>query len=139
MIIVPFRVEHAQRLQLQPGQAHIVVNPDVMLPLEGELSFAALDEQRVLAVAGITEIWQGRAQCWAMLAGGLGRHFVQIHRAVQRALDMSDYRRIETYVDSGFAEGHRWIKMLGFTHEGRARAYSPEGRDCDLYARVRHG
>ena len=54
-----------------------------------------------------------------------------------RFLDMHGTRRVEATVDSGFMAAHRLMLMLGFKREGRMIAYLPDGRDCDLYARVR--
>jgi len=47
-----------------------------------------------------------------------------------------DARRLETYVDVGFAPGHRWVKMLGFEVEGYMKSFRPNGDDMVLYARV---
>jgi hypothetical protein len=63
---------------------------------------------------------------------------VQVHRATQRMLTATTIRRIEAHVDCNYAAGHRWVAMLGFVKEGGPmRAFTPDGRDCDLYARVK--
>jgi hypothetical protein len=50
---------------------------------------------------------------------------------------IADFKRIEAFVDANFAEGHRWIQMLGFVREGYMRSFSPNGNDAVLYARIR--
>jgi RimJ/RimL family protein N-acetyltransferase len=71
-----------------------------------------------------------------LISEAAGQHFFMIHKAVRRALLFHNYRRVETAVASDFEQGHRWMSMLGFEREGRMRAFTPDGRDCDLYARV---
>jgi RimJ/RimL family protein N-acetyltransferase len=64
---------------------------------------------------------------------------VRIHKAVQRFLEATEFKRVEAFVDSDFEPGHRWIKMLGFEYEGYMKNFSPLGRDCLLYSRIKHG
>ena len=52
---------------------------------------------------------------------------------------MQNYRRLETMVDPTHAAAVRWITRLGFEREGTCRSYAPDGRDLDIYARVRRG
>lgn len=51
----------------------------------------------------------------------------------------SQFRRIEMYVESEFAAGHRFARLLGFeceTPQGM-RGYMPNGDKAHQYARVR--
>jgi RimJ/RimL family protein N-acetyltransferase len=82
-------------------------------------------------------MWDNRAQAWALIAAGAGRHFVRMFRAMKSFLELQDIRRIEATVDARFEQGHRMMRMLGFEYEGLMRAYLPDGRDCALYGRVR--
>lgn len=141
MNIEAFSPEHLQGLLLQPSQAGM--RPVMSDPGYGSSlaaagpAYAAVVGGQVVACAGVIPQWPGRAVAWALIGKEAGPHFIGIHRAVQRALDMHAFRRIETGVVCDFEEGHRWAKMLGFVREGRMRAYTPDGRDCDLYALVR--
>lgn len=142
MIVVPFQPVHLDRLELQGSQAWLgeVLDPSYGAAMKAAgPCYTALDGERVVACAGIVNMWENRAHAWALIAHDAGRHFVAVVRAIQRFLDMQDIRRIETTVDVGFEQGHRMIKMLGFTLETPEpmRAYTPDGRDCYLYARIR--
>jgi hypothetical protein len=141
ILIEPYRPEHMESLRIQPAQARFV-------PLMADRgycealahagpAFAAVQDGATIAIGGCVEQSPGRAIAWALLAKTDGVAFIKVHRAVTRWLEIAPWRRIEAAVESDFAAGHRWIKMLGFTHEGRMRGYTPEGGDCDLYARVR--
>jgi hypothetical protein len=141
MNIIPYQADHLEKLMLQPSQAGVrkyFGNPEYgkMLELPG-LAFTATDGDAVLAMAGVLPRWEGRAEAWALLAGDLTRHFVQIHRAVLRFLDATDIRRIETAVDANFPAGLAWVELLGFKNEGLMPGYTPEGRDCYRFARVK--
>ncbi len=135
------RPDHLAALALQPAQA-------VLAPLLAEdgyaatliaagPAFAGMQDGTVCGCAGIVMLSAGRGHAWALLGTAAPAGFVAVHRAVAAFLDRQRLRRIETAVDSDFAAGHRWARMLGFEREGRMRAYGLDGRDADLYARVR--
>jgi hypothetical protein len=140
MEILPFQPEHLRTLVLQEAQSWMgpMLQSDYgdMLKRSGPC-FTALDGDQVMACAGVLKMWENRDQAWALLSADSGRMFVPIYRGIRRFLEMHDTRRIEATVDSEFAAGHRLMQMLGFRREGRMVAYLPDGRDCDLYARVR--
>lgn len=141
MRIVALEEAHLAALRLQAAQA--VLAPLLDAPGYGEMlaaagpAFAGLADGAVVGCAGVVMLSAQRGHAWALLAAPAPVGFVPIHRAVAAFLDRQAVRRIETAVDSDFAAGHRWARMLGFAREGRMRAYGLDGRDADLYARVR--
>lgn len=140
MRIVPFEPVHLRALVLQDAQSWMgpMLRADYGEALKrGGPCFTALDGDEVLACSGVLRMWENRDQAWALMAANSGRHFVGIYRGIKRFLDLHDARRVEATVDSNFDEGHRLMRLLGFEREGRMRAYLMDGRDCDLYARVR--
>lgn len=140
MRIVPFEPWHLRKLTLQEAQAWMgpMLRADYGESLKnGGPCFTALDGDDVLACSGVLRMWDNRDQAWALMSEHAGRQFVAIYRAIRRFLDMHDARRVEATVDAGFEAGHRLMRLLGFEREGLMRAYLPDGRDCDLYARVR--
>lgn len=141
-MIVPYDPTHLHDLLLQPAQASLGIpqmDPVYAAALgTGGPAYSCVDAYgRVLACAGLLEQWPGRAVGWALLSVAAGRRFVEIHRAVLRTFRLHPYRRIETAVAVGHLEGHRWARLLGFTQEGLMKAYTPQGEDSWLYARVR--
>lgn len=99
-------------------------------------AYSLVDGDEVFASAGLIPQWEHRAVAWALISAEAGKHFFLIHKAVRRALTFHNYRRVETSVACNFEQGHRWAQLLGFEREGRMRAFTPDGQDCDLYARV---
>lgn len=142
MEIRPYTAADMHALLIQPAQAvmrPILLSngyPEALEPLE---SFTGLIDGRVVVCAGLCPLWAGNVRAWAVIAGDIGGvGMVALTRAVRRGLDVCQARRIEVEVDSEFKQAHRWVEMLGgFEWEGRMRKYTPDGRDCDRYARVR--
>ena len=54
-----------------------------------------------------------------------------------RIVDGCGIRRIEAAVDAEYTISQRWHELMSFQREGRMRAYTPDGRDAYLYARIR--
>lgn len=141
MNIIPYKAEHLDALLLQPAQEGVrryFGDPEYgkMLELPGH-AFTAMEGDRVLAMAGVMPRWEGRAEAWALLSGDLKAHFLRIHCAIRRFLRETPIRRIETAVDANFPEGIAWAEALGFKNEGLMRRYTPEGRDCFRFARIK--
>ena len=140
MRLTALRREHLQELKLQSAQAYLgadLTAPGYFEMLMAGQAFTGMVGDTVIGCAGCIEQWDNRSIAWALVSAHAGRHMVGVHRAVAGFLAQARWRRVETFVDAEFAEGHRWMGMLGFAHEGRMTAFSPDGRDFDLYARVR--
>lgn len=142
MIVEPYTPAHLTNLLLQPAQAYLrphMSNPEYGRALQVPgLAFSCIEGDRVLGCAGLVPFWAGRAEAWAMFAANLNREFIYIHQAAVRFLDSCGIRRVEAHVDAGFGQAQKWVEMLGFEYEGPLRAYTPDGRDCLRYARVRN-
>jgi len=140
MTVVPFDRKHLINMviqQRQKGLVHLLTD-DVCAALEGMHSYTAMDGDEVLACAGAIEMAPGRAVAWAYLSEDVGSRLTTVTKAVRRFLKMTTYRRIEMDVDCEFKQAHRWAMMLGFEMEcDRRRSFTPDGRDCALYAMVR--
>jgi hypothetical protein len=141
MIVKPFEAWHLDELTLQDSQSIFepsLVNSGYGLSLQtAGPAYSAVIDDKVIACLGIIPQWENRAIAWGLISGDAGKYFIGVHKAVKRFLDLQDYARIETSVSCNFDQGHRWAQMLGFEREGMMRKYTPDGRDCDLYARIR--
>lgn len=139
--VVPYRAAHLEHLLLQPAQAYLqpLLATDYAQALEGAGAFSALVGARVIGCGGIHVIHPRRGLAWALVARDAGAHFVAIHRAVLQRLEGCPLGRVEAHIDRDFAAAQRWARLLGFVNETPQgmRAFTPDGRDCDLYARVR--
>ena len=138
--VVPFKAEHLAVIKLQTAQAHLSdwVSKAEGRALEEYPSYTALVDGKPIGAAGVLWMWRGRAQAWAFISDTGPRNFIKAHRAVQKFLDGCYVQRMEMTCDCDFPQAHRWAKMLGFHMEcERMVNYSPDGRDCALYVRLR--
>lgn len=142
MIVRPWGPGDFDRLKIQNAQNYLFdlipsgrVDLSPLVP-HGLVWTGEVDGE-VMAIGGVEPIWENRAVAFMFISGNSGPHFRSVHKAVRDFLDNTPFRRVEAYVDVGFKEGVRWMKMLGFELEGHMRAYGPDGRDMLLYARVR--
>lgn len=123
--------------QKQQGLEYLLTD-GVLASLESGTAYTSLDGDEVLACAGAIEITQGRAIAWAYLSQDIGSRMIAVTKACRRFISLMNFRRIEMDVDCEFPQAHRWAKMLGFEMEcERRRSFTPDGRDCALYAMVR--
>jgi len=137
--VVPFEVHHLSLIVPQPAQRLGVA--DMARAMQGPFgdAWTATVDGVPVAAAGVVELWPGRGHAWALLDEEASRHMLRITRAIAFALDAVPFRRVEMHVDAEFAAASRWAEMLGFVRETPQpmRAYTPDGRDCYLYARVK--
>lgn len=146
---IPFALDHLKRVNVQPQQtaefATMTGAAADALTLYGVAMTALAEgdgETRVLACAGLIHKWRGVATLWAIVGrDSRPQEWTAIVRKVRSSLDAAHRAgvlRIEASADAEFLPAQRLLTLLGFD-EPRAwlRAFSPRGRDCWLYARVR--
>jgi hypothetical protein len=137
--LIPARPEMARTFDLQPEQValgQVADEQTLAAAIQNGIAMAAVQDGRVLAIGGIVEIWKDRGSAWGLLSPNLAHAMPIIHRIVWRVIDTSPLARIEAQVAVGHEAGQRWVRMLGFQHEGVMRAFW-NGRDYDLFARVK--
>jgi hypothetical protein len=140
MKIEIFLKEHIEKMAIQERQKGLeyLETDEHFKWLEGNHSYSVIDGEEVLLCAGVVEMSEGRGVAWAYLSSDIGTRMTYVTRAVKRFLKLSPLRRIEMHVDCGFDAAHRWARMLGFEMEcERMRSFTPDNRDCALYAMVK--
>lgn len=147
---VPYRPRHLVAIDVQDAQSETAVlmldrEYGAQLAVPG-LAWSAKVEtaqgSRIVGAAGVLPQWSGRAYAWAIFGRVPDPAWLPITRKARQILDQAHGRgivRIDTTVDAGFKRGRDWMKLLGFRAEALLEAYSPEGRDHIMYARIRRG
>lgn len=141
MKVIPFKREHLRNMILQQRQRgmELLLNDELYAVMENPASFTGIDGDEVLVCAGVLEVAPGRGQAWAYVSDNVGSRMTEITYAARRYFQIAPYRRIEADVDCNFEAAHRWVRLLGFEMEApRRKSFTPDGRDCALYARVRN-
>jgi hypothetical protein len=141
MQVYAFEPDHLHELDLQKAQK--LLQPTLSDPVYAESlykagpAYSAVVNGDVVACLGMIQMWEGRAVAWGLIGENAAPHLYSITKAILRVFDLHPFRRVETAVACDFQQGHRWAQMLGFEREGTMKHYTPDGRDCDLYARVK--
>lgn len=143
--IRPFRPEDVDQLQPQYAQEIELASAGdwrhmTRFAAEVGPAWTGVLDGRVIGCAGFAMRWKGRASAWCIIGADVPRGaWLSIHRGVVARiaqLPALGIWRLEAETMHGFIEGARWLRLLGFEHEGLARGYGPGGQDFGRYARV---
>lgn len=104
---------------------------------DGEAYSVRNESGEIILCAGLCKEWEGRAVAWALFTDGIRLKMVSLVRAIKRYLLIQPFRRVEAYIYVDHLEGIRLAEMVGMKFEGTMKAFSPEGKDMYLYARVK--
>ena len=141
---MPFRKEHLPLIRLQPAQideAPCLLVQEYAARLEREVAFSGWSGSDLLAIAGFLRVNDHRAIMFSLLDERAGRHFVSIVRfgrwMIQTYFE-TGVKRIEAYTRPDHAEGHRFLRMLGFKCDCMLlECFNETGQDVSLYSQVR--
>lgn len=129
--VVPFRPYHIELLRaqgVQQAQLREVSNvPGTYETVARGPALTAFEGEHVILCGGIAILAPARGVCWALLSERAARHMVFLHYAVKRFISVSHWERLEASVEENFAQGCRWLELLGFSFEGRMPKYGLDG------------
>lgn len=95
----------------------------------------------IIGVAGIDPIWEGVGEIWMMLTPYVDKNIKEVYKCIRegikKLIDECKLRRVESYGRVDFPQCHVLFKHLGFKVEGKKEAYTPDGVDCVMYAKVK--
>jgi hypothetical protein len=145
MMLVPITDAHVLEFKPQRAQSEEACDPEIRLrttralKAQGSAWAAVAPTGEVLALAGVSEQWEGRGMAWCLLSEDAAKHMVGLTRIARRYFSAVDYRRLEMYVDAQFAAGCRWAELLGFKNEtpGGMVGFLPNGNRAFMYGRGR--
>ena len=140
-MIVPFEPAHIQQIEVHATQTlffhtHWDEEQAQAVASSGPC-FTMIHDGKVLCCSGVSIQWEGRAIAWAIMSKDAGPHMRRIFKAIADFFNINGSKRVEAHVDPSEESHRRFITMLGFELEGRMRAFSPDGRDFELYARIK--
>lgn len=98
---------------------------------------------RLIAVGGIIQLWNGVGMAWAIVDKNIPSECVKktailFKKWFHKMAEHYGFHRIQADVKSdNFEKGHKFVKFLGFKHEGKMTAYGSDKEDHDRYALVR--
>jgi hypothetical protein len=135
---LPFKVEHLEMMNHREKDFDWKEAEETLKEIEDEDSFTVVEGGKILMCAGVVHMHPGRGVAWTYFAEGLSlRKMAGLTRLVMEYLATAPFHRIEMHVDCDFEKAHNWAKHLGFEMEcERMKAFTPDRRDCALYARL---
>lgn len=138
MTVAPFKPEDLDEIDLQPDQTswRDHRDPEYAQELARHLAVTARDGDRIVACAGVLPLERDVGQAWAFVARDAGRHFLRFRRMVVRMFECSGKSRILASTECDFAQGCRWLEILGFERIDRIEECWPDGRAHWLYVRA---
>lgn len=109
------------------GESHKRSGPTATILVDG----------KVAACGGIHRFWAGTGEGWMSVSAEYVS--ASLLRAIRKCFDkwMEDYTRVQAITVTGWKEGERTMKFLGFTFEAVLRKMGPNGIDKSLYSRIR--
>lgn len=124
------------------------LNPDIKIgscleAINEEMARSLWYDNRLIAAGGVVPIWPGVGIAWAMIARDIPQQCIKytfsLYREwLKRLMERYNLHRVQADVKTDdFEKGHRFVKHLGFKHEGKMIAYGPDREDHERYAFVR--
>lgn len=145
MRIEPMELADLLRLDVQPMQAaeHAVVVNRIESDGMPILNAQTIKKNgKPIICCGLIPFIPSHMIAWTFIAGSIGFDMVRATLIIRSRLlvtmALDDIHRISCTVQTGWEDGARWARLLGFTLECTMRCYGPYGRDYDLWAMVNH-
>jgi hypothetical protein len=103
--------------------------------------YAALLDNHVVAIGGISCLWEGVAEGWFII-GNIGKLFPLalariVRLMVDRIIKENNLFRLQVEKEEKNKKAVRFIKWLKFTEEGIMKKFGPDGVDYIRYAWVK--
>ena len=102
-------------------------------------AWAGFWDDLLLGVAGVSILWPGVGEAWAILTAAGRQHPLIVHRAIVRQLAgiirEHGLRRLQADVIEEFTAGQQWVERLGLIQESVMPQYGPEGQTMVRYRR----
>lgn len=113
------------------GDPSSYFKPSVLRHLEGQFSWTTLADGVPVACGGVMTIFPRHFSAWVFLdIAKSRRHMLVITRHVKWGLDQLHDCRVSASTPVDFAEGRRWLEMLGFVVETPfLEKFGPNGAD----------
>jgi RimJ/RimL family protein N-acetyltransferase len=97
-----------------------------------------MDDDKVLAIGGVVNIWEGVGEIWMIVSDDGRKKEVGLYKTMKDFIDscfLAGYHRIETSIVDRHRTAHRCILRLGFIPEGMMVMYGPHKENFVRYVR----
>jgi hypothetical protein len=136
IFVRPFDPEDLERLHPRPAGQHSECPKTILTS-----AFTFLLAGEPIAICGGFTFIPGVVHFWGLMSERITERPLDFHKKCLEILrwyeETQGVRRMQIEVSVDYDEGQRWVRALGFTKEGRLKAWLPDGTDVYLYGRVK--
>ncbi len=122
-----------------PAEVHKQI-ADMLGGMANAIVWTVHEDDKVYAVFGLTFLWNGVAEGWALLTDKISEFKFALHKRILNAIkfyvEKMDIKRLQITVKSDFEKGIKWAEALGFEKESLMKKWGPEGADYYQYVRL---
>lgn len=138
---VPYDPEHFIQManSSAEGDTGFIFSTSARFHANHPATTAMADDGFPVATFGITPLWNGVSEVWAMFdKERIRKHGVFMVKATKAFLDdqMKTHHRLQCFVYANNESLVKFVENFGFEREGLMRKYGPTGEDFYMYARV---
>lgn len=139
--VVPCKVEHIGMIERHESQAH---QDGSGLSFEEEelrlLSRTIMLDDRPIACLGVSLLWDGVGQAWALLSEeAVTKYPIALSRIalklVKEAYEIYPFKRLQIFADPDYEPAKKWAEFLGFEEEGVLHNYGGDDTNIRVMAR----
>jgi hypothetical protein len=137
MRVAPLKLEDFDEIDPQPGQ--------IYWRATGSAEYQALERARVSRRAITAALWRSPASPARQRRGGMclgahlaqtpGDYFLRFRGMFERLIQVSGKRRIFANTECDFADGCRWLEMLGFERIERIGTHTDPMAENTFYTK----
>lgn len=99
--------------------------------------FTLTYNNKIVGCGGVINMWAGVGEAWFRGTPLIYEHRIKVLKVCKQVIQTvkaNAYRRIQAAVRSDWAAAHRFVKYIGFKHEGFMPFYGPDGATFIRYA-----
>ncbi len=125
----------------QPAPMHKEM-ADIIGGMANAIVWTIYDDEcdKVYAVVGLTFLWDGVAEAWALLTETVSEFKIAFHKRILNGIqfytEKMKIKRMHISVKADFKKGIEWAESLGFKKESLMKKWGPEGADYYQYVRL---
>jgi hypothetical protein len=139
MILEEFKPEHLDEIDLQDEQRswyEYEQRLEYARGLTRGLGYTVRVAGQIIVCGGVLPVDQSTGQLWCFMSKYARTHLITVHRVALRFMQISGLPTLYATSEADFANGCRWLLMLGFKQSAVLHKYGPDGRDHILYTKV---
>lgn len=133
-----FKPEHLWQIELQDAQRswYDYASVEYAQSLADGLAYTGRMRGCILVCGGVIDTGPEVGHLWCFLSRQARHHFLRLHRTTLRFMQLTGKRRLIATAEAHFADGCRWLEMLGFERGELLPNAGPDGCDHIKYEKV---